>query len=101
MNLSFSQILFILFIGFLLFGNLPLKLQDLSKFLQDFVSKLNSQKKEVGDAEKKKEPAKSEENKEKLFANRPFLIGKSFFFYQVQKVLKKKEYLGNKLVVFV
>jgi Sec-independent protein translocase protein TatA len=65
MNLSFSQILFILFIGFLLFGNLPLKVQDLSKFLQDFISKLNAQNKELVDVEKKKDLSKTEEKKEK------------------------------------
>lgn len=65
MNLSFSQILFILFIGFLLFGNLPLKLQDLSKFLQDFVSKIKAQNQKTVDEEKQKPLSKSEENKEK------------------------------------
>jgi Sec-independent protein translocase protein TatA len=65
MNLSFSQILFILFIGFLLFGNLPLKVQELSKYLQNFLTQMNTQKKEAENAETKKEISKSEEKKEK------------------------------------
>jgi Sec-independent protein translocase protein TatA len=34
MNLSFSQIILILIVGFLLFGNLPQKLQEIAKGLR-------------------------------------------------------------------
>jgi Sec-independent protein translocase protein TatA len=66
MNLSFSQLVFIIFIGFLLFGNLPLKLQDLSKFLQEILLKLNTQKKEIETKDKKAEEKRDDSATQKF-----------------------------------
>lgn len=48
MSLGFGQIIVILFVGFILFGNLPQRIKDLGKGLQNLKKELNSNKDEKG-----------------------------------------------------
>lgn len=58
--ISFSQILLVVLVGFLLFGNLPKKVQEISKAIK--VAKKEFSKEEAG----KKEEISESKEKEKL-----------------------------------